>query len=165
MRNRGSTFLHVVGGITVFFAVCAGLFVLGIGARGCGVANRMLDDAADTTVKQFAPSVMLSKYEWFKDTAASLDAKRADIEVFAARLGATKATYGLDASKWPRDVRESNGLALSELAGMKASFNGLASDFNAQMSKFNWAAFERFGNVPAGAREALPREFKPYVEQ
>ena len=50
----------------------------------------------------------------------------------------------------------------SEVAGVKASYNGLAAEYNAQMAKFNWQ-FCNVGDLPKGADVALPREFKPYV--
>lgn len=155
--------IALVGWGAVGVLVCATLFALGIFARGCGVANSMLDDAARTAVKEFAPSAMLHKYEWFKDTAAVLDSKKADIDVYQARLDSTRTSYGADAGKWPRDVREQMAQNLAELAGIKAGFNALAAEYNAEMVKFNWATFERFGDAPKGAREALPRDFKPYV--
>jgi hypothetical protein len=162
-RNKGTSVLSVLGGFVLFFLACGSLFALGLFFRGCNVANRLADDAANTTVKEFAPSAMLRKYEWFKDTAAALDAKKASIEVYEARFASTKTSYGADATKWPRDVRENLAQQLSEVAGIKASFNNLAAEYNADMVKFNWSVFERFGDAPKGAREVLPREFKPYI--
>jgi hypothetical protein len=162
-RNKGTSVLSVLGGFVLFFLACGSLFALGLFFRGCNVANRLADDAADTTVKQFAPSAMLRKYEWFKDTAAALDAKKADIDVYTARLTATEQTFGADAASWRRDVRENVAQERAEIAGIKASFNSLAAEYNAQFAKFNWSIFERFGDAPRGAREALPREVKPYV--
>jgi hypothetical protein len=158
--NKGQTVLGVIGFIFLFGVA---ITALGIFFRGCGVVSRMADDAANTTVKEFAPSAMLRKYAWFKDTAAALDAKKASIEVYEARFASTKTSYGADATKWPRDVRENLAQQLSEVAGIKASFNNLAAEYNADMVKFNWSVFERFGDAPKGARENLPREFKPYI--
>jgi hypothetical protein len=49
----------------------------------------------------------------------------------------------------------------SEVAGVKASYNSLAAEYNANMVKVHWA-FCNAGDLPAGAAEALPREYKPY---
>jgi hypothetical protein len=49
----------------------------------------------------------------------------------------------------------------AEISGMKASFNDLAAEYNAAMVKINFA-FINVGQLPQGATEALPREFKPY---
>lgn len=44
----------------------------------------------------------------------------------------------------------------------KPSYNSLAADYNSQMAKFNWR-FANKGDLPPGATDPLPREFKPYV--
>jgi len=59
------------------------------------------------------------------------------------------------------DVREQVGLWQSEVAGITASYNALAADYNAQMSKINYR-FCNVGDLPRGATDPLPREFKPY---
>ena len=66
--------------------------------------------------------------------------------------------------QWPREDREQFNLWEQEVAGIKASYNMLAADYNAQMAKFNWAFAER-GKLPEGATDPLPREYKPYEEK
>ncbi|MEK7557868.1 MAG: hypothetical protein AAB530_01515 [Patescibacteria group bacterium] len=120
-------------------------------------------EAARTTQKEFGASAMLKKYEWFKDAAAQLDKKQADIMIYDGRITAMDETYkDLVRQKWPREDREQYNLWLSEVAGVKASYNALAAEYNAQMAKFNWR-FANVGSLPDGAERPLPREFKKYI--
>lgn len=147
-----------------FGAIVLVLFLmipLGIVARGCN----WIDRAATVVSKEVDPAYLLKKYEWFKDASATLDKKQADIAVYEARLSSmVKAYEGVPRYKWPRDERESMSLRESEIAGIKASFNQVAAEYNAQMSKMNWK-FTNVGNLPQGANEPLPREYKPYEAQ
>ncbi len=117
-------------------------------------------DAAKVAKQEFSASALLKKYEWFKDAAAQLDKKRADIRVYEHRLTILDRT---PRDQWDRTDKELYGQWLSEVAGVKASYNALAADYNAQMAKFNWR-FTNAGMLPEGASEPLPREFKPYTE-
>ncbi len=110
--------------------------------------------SARVVQKEFYPEALLRKYEWFKDAAAQLDKKRADVAVYEARLKEAKVI--------DRVEREQRMLWQTELAGVKSSYNALAAEYNAQMAKFNWR-FTNIGDLPPGATETLPREFKPYL--
>jgi hypothetical protein len=145
---------------------CLPLFmILGLGLRACGFMTGAADNAMTTAKKEFYPDALLRKYEWFKNAAAALDQKVATIEVYNKRLQSLADAYKGEArSKWPRDDREQFNLWRSELDGIRASYNELASDYNAQMSKFNWR-FTNVGDLPPGASSPLPREFKPYVTE
>lgn len=128
---------------------------------GCRVASETVEVAHD----QFGPKALLAKYEWFKNTAAALDKKVADIGVYESRLEALQQTYGATPrAKWSREDREQYNLWLSEEVGVKASYNQLAAEYNAQMAKFNWQ-FANSGTLPPGAEKPLPREYKPYLNQ
>ena len=126
---------------------------------------RLFGETAQVAQEQFGPRAALKKYEWFKDAAAQLEAKRANIEVLNGRLGAMEEGYNhASRSEWAREDREQYNIWMSETAGVKASYNQLAAEYNAQMAKANWR-FANAGDLPAGASEPLPREFKPYVTQ
>lgn len=125
-----------------------------------GAAN----NAVGVARKEFYPDALLKKYEWFKDAAASLDQKRASIAVYEKRFAALNEQYkGLPRREWARDDREQSSLWQSEVAGIKASYNELAAEYNAQMSKFNYR-FTNVGDMPPGASQPLPREFRAYLE-
>ncbi len=120
-------------------------------------------EAAKVTQEQFGPSALLQKYEWFKDASAGLDKKQADIGVYHTRLRSLEDAYaGQPRSKWARDDREQYSIWSSEEAGIKASYNQLAAEYDAQMSKFNYR-FANAGDLPRGAEKPLPREYKPYI--
>jgi hypothetical protein len=103
-------------------------------------------EAGTVAREQFGPKAAIRKYEWFKDAAAQLDKKRADIAVYAAQVEAAEKG---DTSH--RDVRQDISLRRAELAGMIASYNALAADYNAASSKFNWSKFE--GDLPREVKE------------
>lgn len=130
--------------------VAAILLIAGIGLvggivmRGCSAIN----ETAAVAQKEFGASALLRKYEWFKSAAAELDAKRANIEVYGGLLTSPDTT--------------SKDILAMEVAGMKASYNSLAAEYNAQMAKFNWR-FTNAGDLPAGATQVLPREFRAYI--
>lgn len=122
-------------------------------AVGCSLAGR-----------EFGPSALLKKYEWFKDAAAQLDAKRATIELYKARAAGMERAYaGRPRREWAREDREQMNLWEQELAGLKASYNALAAEWNAAMAKENYR-FCNVGELPRGASAPLPREFRQYRE-
>jgi hypothetical protein len=63
---------------------------------------------------------------------------------------------------WAREDREQLNVWMQEVAGVKASFNQLAAEYNANMAKFNYR-FTNAGDLPRGATEVLPREFRTYI--
>jgi hypothetical protein len=141
-----------------FLAIGLALLLAGSGCRA-------VSETVDVAYNEFGPKALLAKYMWFKDASASLDKKVADIAVYESRIDALEQAYGTTPrAKWPRDDREQYNLWLSEEAGVKASYNQLAAEYNAQMSKINWQ-FANSGTLPAGAEKPLPREYKPYLNQ
>lgn len=126
---------------------------------------RYIQDAKDTAFKEFKPSELLRKYEYFKDVHAALDKKIADIKVYEVRINDLKESYkGVNRKDWARDDREQLSIWQSELAGIKASYNMLASEYNSAMVKFNYR-FCNVGELPNGATEPLPREYAPYLTE
>ena len=118
-------------GIIVLLAV--GLGILGIVGRGCALGARMADNAAETAFKEFSPEAMLRKYEWFKDAAATLAAKKASIEVYKNKQRDMVEMYGDTPRKdWDRVDKQTYSQWGAEVAGVIASYNGLASEYNSQ---------------------------------
>ncbi len=131
---------------------------------GCGGCD-WFREAKEVAQEELGPKELLRKYEWFKDASSQLDKKRADIKVYQTRITTMDKDYeDLSRKEWPREDREQYNLWQSEVAGIKASYNTLAADYNAQMAKFNWR-FTNVGQLPEGAETPLPREFKPYQEK
>lgn len=141
------------------------LLVGSIGVAGIwavGTVFGVFGEAAQVAKEEFGPRAMLKKYEWFKDAAAQLDKKKADIDVYKARIDSLKADYeGVKRKDWARSDTEQMHIWNAEFAGVKASYNSLAAQYNSQMSKFNWS-FTNAGDLPKGATEVLPREYRAY---
>lgn len=157
-REARWTISRVVGLVIV-------LMVAGLGVRLVGGALGWFGEAASVAQEEFGPRALLDKYEWFKDASAALDKKRADVGVYDARLRALQESYGAATrSEWAREDREQVNVWMSEVAGIKASYNSLAAEYNAQMVKFNWR-FANAGELPQGAEMPLPREYKPYTTE
>lgn len=151
----------VFAGTLLLMACVAGCVVLGVFSTTAGVAH----EAATVVREEFGPRALLQKYEWFKDASAALDKKLADVKVYQGRQSAMLASYDGAARKtWAREDREQLSIWMSEAAGIKASYNQLAAEYNAKMAKFNWR-FTNVGGLPQGATQPLPREYKPYVEE
>lgn len=145
------------------FGGCLGFILLGLFVF-VGFSCRYVKNASDTAFEQFAPSELLKRYEWFKDAAAKLEAKAANIKVAEASLTTIEKQYdGVPRKDWPRTDLETHSVRQQEIAGLKASFNLLAADYNARMVKANYR-FCNEGDLPRGADKPLPREFKPYLE-
>lgn len=150
------------GPLIGFFKILPIMLVIIVTLGAAGYALGWFGEVASVAKQEFGPSAMLKKYEWFKDAAAQLEKKQADISVYDGRTKAMDDTYkGTSRQKWARDDREQYNVWMSEVAGVKASYNSLAADYNAQMAKFNWQ-FANVGDLPKGADKPLPREFKSY---
>lgn len=118
-----------------------------------GLVGGFFSSTSKVAQKEFSPEALLRKYEWFKDAASQLDKKHADIQIYETRLKEATTVDRID--------REQHMLWLTELSGIKASYNGLAAEYNSQMAKANWR-FTNVGDLPPGG-EPLPREFRTYT--
>ena len=112
------------------------------------------NDAKDTVYNEFKVSTLLKKYEYFKDLSAAIDKKRADIELYQIEV----SSYTKEDDKFYVEQRK------SELIGIIAMHNQLCAEYNSAMSKFNYR-FTNIGDLPEGATEPLPREYKPYINK
>jgi hypothetical protein len=134
----------------LFFTI-AGIFILTI---ICFSALRYCGNAADTIHTEFSPSALLKKYEYFKDLSAAIDSKRADLNAYKSNLQDYNIT--------DKDSRFYYEQSKAEAMGILMMHNNLVAEYNAGMSKFNYA-FCNVGSLPASNLEPLPREFKPYL--
>lgn len=141
--------------VVLVVAVLVLLPILLIGCHILGAGWNWVGKSIDVVSKEVDPAYLLKKYEWFKDASASLDNKIATIQVMDNRIAS------IDKVTAQRSDKEQMYVWMSEVAGIKASYNQLVSEYNSQMSKLNWR-FCNVGNLPQGATEVLPREYKPY---
>jgi hypothetical protein len=111
----------------------------------------MCGDAANVVQKEYSPSAMLKKYEYFKDLSSAIDEKRATIEVYQSQLSTITDHESFQYQQ-----------SQTEMMGLISMHNSLCSEYNSAMSKFNYA-FCNKGELPASNLEPLPREIKPYI--
>jgi hypothetical protein len=141
------------------YIIILSVLLIGGSIARCGCAY--IGNAQKTAFNEFKPEELLRKYEWFKNASASLDSRRSNIRIYEKKLlRANSIPY----EKLDRVDKENINIWEQELAGVKSSYNSLASEYNAQMSKFNWR-FCNSGGLPQGATEVLPREFKSYLDE
>lgn len=144
------------------FRVCVPVLALVI---AFGVVARVFNwfgRAAQVVSQELDPGTLLKRYEWFKSASAQLDKKQADIDVYESRFKNLSADYnGQPRNAWAREDREQFNVWQSEVAGIKASYNGLAAEYNSAMAKINYS-FTNVGELPKGSDSPLPREYKPY---
>jgi hypothetical protein len=146
------------GSLVLLLLLCVAIPVTCVGCRWANNAEKVAYD-------EFSASSLRDKYEWFKNAAAKLDAKSASIKVAEANLRSLERQYeGVARKDWPRADLEAHSIRSQELAGLKMSFNQLAADYNSRMSKENYR-FCNVGDLPKGATQPMPREFKQYLEQ
>ena len=136
-----------------------GLALMCVSAGGTLIA---CDEAAQVAQEELGPRALLKKYEWCKEAHAQLDKKQADIKVYQASLKRISDQYkDVPRRKWAADDRDDYNMRSTELAGIVASYNDLAAQYNAKMAEVNWS-FTNVGQLPKGADEPLPREYAPY---
>jgi len=117
---------------------------------------RYCNKAKNVVLEQIEPNRMLKNYEYFKNLAAAIDKKYADISVYNSLIS--------DADKSSKEDRDALRQRQNELLGIISMYNNLCAEYNAAMAKINYA-FCNVGKMPDGltAFDALPREFKPYI--
>lgn len=167
--NKDPDHIDISWGKVVLWIFGLGIFVVifAVIYGTCHTAATMVNNVQKTVVQEFSPSVLLKKYEWFKDAAAQLDGKIATINMYDSRFVSIKNTYGKDSlnrKAWDRDDKEQWNIWQSEVTGIKASYNTLAAEYNAAMAKFNYR-FCNVGDLPQGQTVVLPREYKPYLTE
>jgi len=131
-----------------FFKVVAWIMVIFIPTM---FIVSMCSETSSVVKKEFGPSALLKKYEYFKDLSAAIDEKRATIEVYKSQLAGIKNHEDFQYQQ-----------TQAEMMGLISMHNSLCSEYNSAMSKFNYA-FCNKGTLPESNLEPLPREIKPYI--
>ena len=115
---------------------------------------RSCADTADVVHKEFSSSALLKKYEYFKDLSAGIDNKRASLDAYKENLKDYNPKDKNDKFYYEQSKAEAMGILMI--------YNNMVAEYNAAMSKFNYA-FCNVGTLPASNLEPLPREHKPYL--
>lgn len=130
-------------------------------STGC----RHLADANETIYQETKASTLLERYERFKDMYSNLNSKLATISVLESKIDSLEADYeGVPKSEWQRVDSQTLSQWRSEIDALKASYNNLAAQYNADMSKANYR-YTNVGDLPKGATEPLPRQVAPFIKK
>ena len=145
------------GPLSLGFKVIIGLVALLLAGGAAFYALSWFSEAGGVAREEGGPRAAVKKYSWFKDAAQALQAKKANIEASEAGLAAAKEEWrDVPPTEVPRDAREAIELRRKELLGLKANFNQLAAEYNANVRKVHWEVFNT---------ENLPNAFTEYVSQ
>ena len=141
-------FWHILGILTIVGVV----IVLTIGGYILG----WFGEAAKVAKEEFGPEASLEKYEWFKETGATLQEKKRTIEVYENNVKEIEADYeGIKRIDWDRTDKEQINQWRLEVAGLKASFNQTAAEYNAASDEFNWKPY----------KTDIPKEYESYLTE
>lgn len=131
------------------FKIFIWIFIIGIFGTVLSLSLGIWGDAASTVKKEYSASAMLKKYEWFKDASATLESKLQTIKVYDQNMIDMHNDYiDIYRKDWDRLDKAQYNQWKVELAGLKASYNQLASEYNSQSNKFNWSPFNSDTEVP-----------------
>lgn len=165
MKQSWESYENTSGPVVLGIKIVVGFAIVAAVIGGIGYAFSWCGETASVVQQEVGPKAILQKYMLLKEMHAQLDKKLADIKVYQGRLKSMEESYnGQSRSKWAREDREQYNVWSSEVAGVKASYNELAAQYNAKMAEVNWS-FANVGQLPQGATEVLPRSYAPYIEQ
>lgn len=133
---------------------------------GLGVGNFVCSwtgEAMQVVKEEISPKRLLEKYEWFKDTYATLGARKASISLSQKKISQMEEDYeGVARKDWDRVDKQQQSQWKTELDGLMMAYNNLASEYNSQMSKGNYY-FTNIGELPQGATQVMPRSVAEYI--
>lgn len=135
-----------------------GFFIVGFGIVFSVISYGLgwFSEAAVVAKEEFGAKASLKKYEWFKDAAATLDEKKHTIEVYQSGITQMEVEYA-DTPKieWPQQDKQFYYQRSTEISGLKANYNDIVKEYNAQSSKFNWNIYNT---------SDLPRTYDAYLD-
>lgn len=107
-----------------------------------------IGDGMDTAQKEYAPSAMLNKYEWFQAQSQFITKSAEDVKNYKTTLDSNLNQYTKiygDPKSWDiltkSNYQESYNKAKSVYDATVQTYNKLVADYNTQSSKFNWQTF------------------------
>ena len=112
-------------------------------------------EAVTVAKQEFGATAALKKYEWFKTVSSTLDEKKNTIQVYESNIDQMKIDYAdTPRPKWEDVDKLQYNQWVTEVSGLKANYNDIVKDYNAQSSKFNWSAFNT---------TELPKKYDQYL--
>lgn len=109
------------------------------------VADKVVDTAQGVVAKTMNADNALFNYELFHDLSQGVKQAEANIRAQDQAIATLTVTYGEDALKWPKDVRERYAFINETKQGYITQYNRLAGDYNAQSRKLNRNLFRDKG--------------------
>lgn len=142
------------------FGVVVCVMIFGAGVTTIGYVFGWFGEAAQVLREEVGPRAINQKYEWFKNAAAQIRAKSANIEALKKRNAAFGESAG-PRETWHRVDRETFAQYQTELTGAIGVYNTQVGEYNAQMSMWH-TRFTNFGAMPAGWEDITPKGFPEY---
>jgi len=122
-----------------------GLFIL---FSITGYVFSWFGEASTVAKEEFGAKASLKKYEWFKNAAETIQEKKQTIKIYESNISAMENDYkNVPRNKWSRLDKQQYNQWKMEIAGLKASYNKVVKEYNAQSSKFNWRLYNT-SNLP-----------------
>ena len=110
-------------------------------------------EASEVIQEEFNSRDTLDTYNWFKDAAAVIKQKKADIEVYNQQITSMVIEYeGIKKTEWDETDKSQFNQWQIELKYLKVTYNTLIIEYNLQSLKFNWEGF----------KNDIPKTFEKY---
>jgi len=133
------------------------LFILGTVLSIASYAFGWFSEAATVAKDEFGAKASLKKYEWFKDCSAAIEQKGHTINVYSTNVSNMQDSYsGIPRKDWDRLDKQQYNVWSMEITGLKASYNKVVEEYNAQSSKFNWSLYNQ---------TELPKKYDLYLDE
>jgi hypothetical protein len=133
------------------------LILLGMGVSFVGYIGGWFSEAGQVVKEEFGPRASLKKYEWFKDASATIEEKGHTIKVYEQNVKDMEESYdGIPRKDWDRIDKQQYNMWSQEITGLKASYNKVVKEYNAQSSKFNWSLYNK---------SDLPEHYDLYLDK
>ena len=147
--------MKTVGQVAAVFGLLA---ILSIVLFTCNWAG----DGLNTVHKEYDPSAMLKKYEWFKNQSAHILKAKQDIQNLKSESdikGQYETDNGKDHSKWSpialNSYQEEVSMNKQQRLAQVSNTNSLITEYNAQSAKFTWAGFRTRDDLPPQSFEEV----------
>jgi len=133
----------------IFFIVLAIIFSLGFISAGLGlitlpghVTSNSVQTAHDVVDKTINVNNALFNYEEFFNKYEGAKMQATNIKNTEKSMQTLKDTYGEDAMKWPKDVRNDYSNLQQNIEGYKMMYQKIVQEYNADSQKLNRNLFK-----------------------
>lgn len=132
------------------------LVILALGLISLGLFTcNWVGNGVQTVHQEYDPSVMLKKYEWFKNQSAFITKAQKDIANLKSESdvrGQYEQDNGKNHSTWSPIVvnayQDEVSMNKQQRLALVSNTNKLIADYNAQSAKFTWTSFKTRDDLP-----------------